>query len=345
MAVSISNVANDKASDISKSQPALRIEDRLSLELVIAFVGPVGSGVSTTVKEMKRQLEEVFDYKAEYIKISTIIEEYASEVGEPIPVGLEGSERIDKFQSVGNALREAYTPAYLADRVIERIALARRANDGFAKQDDGPSVPLQRRAAYLIDSLKSPAELTRLRDVYGDLFWAVTVFAPHEVRERRLKAAGSNDITIHHVMKRDEDENELTGQHVSQTAHLADYFIRNNTENIESLNKPVERFLQVIFRTNLHTPNADETGMMKAASAAIQSACLSRQVGAAIYSAAGELLGTGCNDVPRFGGGLYDSTTGEKADNRCFRWGTYAITTRESENWLKASPKQSPWVL
>jgi deoxycytidylate deaminase len=41
-------------------------------------------------------------------------------------------------------------------------------------------------------------------------------------------------------------------------------------------------------------------------------------VGAAIYAFDGDLRGVGCNDVPKFGGGLYGEQ-GE-ADHRCFRW-------------------------
>lgn len=45
--------------------------------------------------------------------------------------------------------------------------------------------------------------------------------------------------------------------------------------------------------------------MYAAASAARNSACLSRQVGAAVTSSTGELLSVGWNDVPQSGGGLY----------------------------------------
>ena len=45
--------------------------------------------------------------------------------------------------------------------------------------------------------------------------------------------------------------------------------------------------------------------MYAAASAARNSACLSRQVGAAVTSSTGELLAVGWNDVPQSGGGLY----------------------------------------
>jgi len=56
---------------------------------------------------------------------------------------------------------------------------------------------------------------------------------------------------------------------------------------------------------------------------------MSRQVGAAIISASGELIAVGRNDVPKFGGGLYseddqsvwDGKSIQDLDNRCFKWG------------------------
>jgi deoxycytidylate deaminase len=58
---------------------------------------------------------------------------------------------------------------------------------------------------------------------------------------------------------------------------------------------------------------------------------MSRQVGAAIVSEDGEMIAVGWNDVPRYGGGLYnedDQFTVDTArsnvvdkDNRCFKWG------------------------
>lgn len=120
-------------------------------------------------------------------------------------------------------------------------------------------------------------------------------------------------------MKRDQEEEEGFGQKVSKTAHLADYFIRNHRETQEPIRSGIDRFLEVLFSTALHTPTFEEQGMMKAAAAGIQSACMSRQVGAAIFSEKGELLGVGCNDVPMAGGGLYSESAPE--DNRCFKWG------------------------
>ncbi len=299
---------------------SLKVEDRGSLELVIAFVGPVGSGVSTTAEAMMAKLREEYGYDVEYIKMSSLIKDYSGDVGETIADNLDVNERIERYQSVGNKLREQKGSHYLVDRAIERIALSRVKNDGFIRTKDGVDVPIQKRSAYVIDSIKNPAEVMRLQQIYGDLFWLVTVFAPHNIRERRLKTMGLDDLMAGKVMKRDQDEDAQHGQKVSKTAHLADYFVRNHKDTQASMLASVGRFLEVVFSTKLHTPTFEEQGMMKAAAAGIQSACMSRQVGAAIYSSAKELLGVGCNDVPKAGGGLYNESMGDN-DNRCFRWG------------------------
>ncbi|MBN0371943.1 deoxycytidylate deaminase, partial [Pseudomonas aeruginosa] len=67
------------------------------------------------------------------------------------------------------------------------------------------------------------------------------------------------------------------------------------------------------------TPTADESGMYAAYSASLKSACLSRQVGAAIANKDGNVISLGWNDVPKFGGGLY--TADSVNDQRCIYHG------------------------
>jgi len=55
-------------------------------------------------------------------------------------------------------------------------------------------------------------------------------------------------------------------------------------------------------------PEKDEQGLYYADAAATSSACLSRQVGAAIMDGGGNILAVGKNDVPKAGGGLYDNS-------------------------------------
>jgi deoxycytidylate deaminase len=266
------------------------------------------------------RLTDDFDYEPFYIKVSGLIKEHAAAVGVNLNQQLTPTERVDEYQSAGNKLREK-KPTYLADRVIERINALRRENKGVLEQANAPDIPVQRRFAYIIDSLKNPAEVNRLRQIYGDLFWHVTVFAPDQVREKRLIANEIEEDAVRHIMKRDEQEGENTGQQVSKTAHLADYFIRNHSDVVDNVSPAVERFLDGVFGTKLLTPKQDESGMMKAASVAVRSACMSRQVGAAVFDKAGELIGVGCNDVPKSGGGLYSSDLPEAEDKRCYRWG------------------------
>jgi deoxycytidylate deaminase len=73
-----------------------------------------------------------------------------------------------------------------------------------------------------------------------------------------------------------------------------------------------------LLGNNLVRPTDAERGIFHAHAAALQSACLSRQVGAALFSPEGRLIATGTNDVPRFGGGIYSENT--SPDNRCFHW-------------------------
>lgn len=65
--------------------------------------------------------------------------------------------------------------------------------------------------------------------------------------------------------------------------------------------------------------------MYAAASAATNSACLSRQVGAAVTDAKGELLATGWNDVPKAFGDLYvtdlKNDPSNIYDKRCWNFG------------------------
>ena len=81
----------------------------------------------------------------------------------------------------------------------------------------------------------------------------------------------------------------------------------------------MSRYLAILFNVEVHTPTQDEEAMLGAMSAAAGSACLSRQVGAVIYSKAGELIGVGGNDVPKKGGGLYSAGHGQN-DHRCYKW-------------------------
>lgn len=287
-------------------------------ELVIGMVGAVGAGVSKTSSTLKKILEEEYGYAVKIIRASNIIVANASKTDTPNPATL-GSKRITDLQAIGTQLRNKFGEDYIAAKAVEQIALNRKVEGGYDESTHVPQ-PKKLRQATIIDSLKHPKESNLLRRVYGGIYWQSTVFAPEKIREARLSNIGVERADLPGIFTRDENDTDDHGQKVSKTAYKSDFFIRNDDANDERLKKVINRFLEIVFNISVHTPTKDEAGMYAAVSAASKSACLSRQVGAAIYSANGELVSVGWNDVPRAKGGLY-SVEDKADDHRCYKWG------------------------
>jgi deoxycytidylate deaminase len=294
------------------------LEDRLSPELVIGFVGPIGSGVTFVTKVFQKCLEENFGYEVIPYKLSDYIQSSAHLVGEAARRGWSKGQRVNSLQDIGNRLRRQFGRSFLVDRCVEKISES-RISAGKLKVNDGQTQSDSWRVVHMIDSLKNPSELKRLQQIYRDRFYCVTVFAPENVRQRRLEHLGYDGTDVASIFKRDEHEQDDDGQNVRDTAQLSDFFLRNDESNAKKIEEQVERFLEILFGVEIHSPTVEERGMAKAAAAAANSACMSRQVGAAIYDVSGELLSTGFNDVPKALGGLYPHEGG--LDHRCFKWG------------------------
>ncbi|MDZ7648455.1 MAG: hypothetical protein U5K54_15405 [Cytophagales bacterium] len=82
----------------------------------------------------------------------------------------------------------------------------------------------------------------------------------------------------------DDFEIDEFGQDVRNTFIEADFFFRVSKENLKVLSSKVARYLNIIFESDVVTPYNHEYAMYVAKSAAGNSACLSRQVGASIMS-------------------------------------------------------------
>ena len=311
----------------SVQTPAQAFEERISHELVVALVGPVGSGVSTAARDLHDILSQEYKYKVRpIIKLSEIISAEARRVL------IEKIERapLDKYittmQTIGNDLRKKFGGSYLVEKAVEEIAKFRKENGGCS--DNG--VPLVGRRAYILDSIKNLEELRLLRFLYGKTLLVVGVFAPDQIRKDRLQTLGADPESVRKIMDRDQSEVATFGQNTRKLFIESDLFICNDKKP-EELKRKLRRYLELVFDVRVHTPTRSESAMYEAASAAAQSACMSRQVGASIISCTGELIAVGRNDVPRVGGGLYvedDQFTVDDearvivdADNRCFKWG------------------------
>jgi deoxycytidylate deaminase len=308
--------------------------DRPTEELVIGMVGAVGAGVSMASEALRRMLDEEYGYDVTIVKASEIIKANSSKTIRGNPPD-SGAFRITSLQEIGTDLRKRFGEDYIAAKAIERIAASRSALGGYDETRKVPQ-PKKLRQATIIDSLKHPKETELLRRVYGGIYWQFTVFAPETIRETRLKALGIHKKDLAGIFTRDENDFEGDhGQKVSKTAYLSDFFVRNDGQNDVRLKSVLGRFLEIVFNVTVHTPTVDEAGMYAAVSAASKSACLSRQVGASIYSSVGELVSVGWNDVPKADGGLYSANDFE-ADHRCFKWaGKVCHNDRKKEELYK----------
>ena len=323
------NVSKDSGTSIIRE-----IENRQTEELIIAFCGPLGSGTSIVSKEVAK-LFASYKYTVELRKVSGLITDrigfvknalrsdiYIAEAGidpsQPIE-SMNKGQRIAFLQSAGNYLRRMASADILSQLAIKEIAL-KRTDDAQNMDQESPIPRKSRRKVTLIDSLKHPDEVKLLRIVYGNMFYLFGVLCPEEIRRKRLTDQKKIDQALAvKLMNRDKAEEEKYGQQLLKTLFQADLFIRNTKSNIDSISPNLNRFIKIILGEAPITPTKEESAMYFAQSASVRSGCLSRQVGAAIINDDGELISTGCNDVPKAGGGLYSAQDGDE-DNRCMNW-------------------------
>lgn len=306
-------IKTNKASNQSTTEnSASVIKNRQSQELFIALCGAVGSGVKNLSTALQAGLEQ-HGYHVEHIKLSALIIECSSEKLENLSCG--SFERYEKLQNLGDSLRQQYSNSIAAELAIQKITILREARFGDRSKPPVGPVKTKNKIAYIIDQVKHPEEIELLRIVYRNNFYLLGMLRTESERRSNLKEERMTELNISTLIERDRKASEKHGQQVEESLHKADFFIRN-IDLIDEISKSVDRFIKLVHGTNHITPTKDETGIYAAYSASLRSACLSRQVGAAITDDIGGVLSTGCNDVPRFGGGVYDTET--SADNRCF---------------------------
>lgn len=294
----------------------------LSLELIIGVVGYAGAGCSTACGRLEVLLQ-ADGYHVEVIKLSRLIPRHLGREDSPplahgLGAGISRFERAIRLQDLGDELRERHGHEAVAALAVAEIMALRHGDEaGSSKR------------AFILDSLKHSAEVDLLRKVYDQSFRLVAVHCERPTRETRLvgdnistaKYAGVESTRVLSYMERDEkDQGRKHGQQVRDAFYLADFFIDNNatSQSGETLNGDLCRFVSLLLGTGLVRPNKSERAMYHAHAAALQSSCLSRQVGAALVATDGAIVSTGTNDVPKFGGGVYDEDS--HSDHRCFAW-------------------------
>jgi deoxycytidylate deaminase len=289
---STANIRGKTAGDV--------VKETMANHLYIAFCGPIGSGLSSASETLKTSLEKR-NYTVEIIKLSGFIETFVK-----IPHNLDNYELTNKLMSEGNMLREKYDGHILATLAISHIQKWRKDHSGEPIQGT--------KHCFIIDSIKNKSELELFRLIYRDSFYLIGVFMNEDDRKHNLVKKGMRDEEAQKLITRDYDENVSTGQSVKSVFYQSDYFVRYIDHH--QISKSLDRFVSLIVSRETITPTIHERAMNAAWVASVNSACRSRQVGAALVSSDGTILSTGWNDVPKFGGGLYHSD--DEEDKRCF---------------------------
>lgn len=288
-------------------------------ELFIGLIAPLGVELEEVVDALKAAFKGV-GYECYEVRMSALLQGVPAVASQLPPASAPEDDRIEKYMNAADNLRQIVgSGAVLVNLAMAKLKDWRTSNDGAAKP-----VP---RTVIIFNSLKHPDEVHALRKIYGEAFFAISIFTPTRARVETLsrRIARSRRATPDEyvseaarlVEKDAEGPSAKLGQNVEGAFPLGDVFVRGEHACVRS---EIARLTDVLFSDPFRTPTIDECGMFQAKAAALRSADLSRQVGAAVCDGDGSIIATGCNDVPKPGGGMY--WEGEQPDRRDFTLGS-----------------------
>jgi hypothetical protein len=209
-------------------------------EFVFAVVGHVGSGTSEIANSLKALLEADGVAKGKFdVTILTareVIGEWAGGAGEAMPTtGRDDLQTVTAFQDLGDKMRYSTGDyAAVAKDLALRVRALRATKTGIDDPGDGPVRPDGARRAYILDSIRHPAEVDLLRHIYQEPFVLIGVVCEERRRLARLvkKYKNAGELDAKAFMKRDAKAAEKYGQRVSDAFHLSDFFVDNTVDRL-----------------------------------------------------------------------------------------------------------------
>ncbi len=302
-------------------------------ELYFGIVKATGVDHRATTAELRAQLER-YGYTVCAISMSSWLRRIKRYAIEHPGVDRKPKDLARQMQQTdaANHLREK-TDLHdaLARFAAFEIAAARhRIMNEQGQSETGVKI------AYIVTTFALSAEVELFRDLYGERFFLIALFASdttrrwlleeyarrsglsghekHEAVDFLLRSGQQNQAVPKSIVK-----NGLKGisgtapktyrQDVSGTYKDADLFLRvhSATSGLEQTadGEEIARLLRVVHGAPVEAVRTDERGIAHAFAAAASSLVLARQVGAAIISTRGDVIATGYNEVPRPGGSQY----------------------------------------
>jgi len=287
-------------------------------EIIVGLVGAAGTDLHTAANAVKGALGP-YGYKGVDIRLSALMREVRG--GSFLKNKVNEDTRILRHMDAGDSIRDkAQRNDAIAGLAIGYVSEYRKEHS-----EEAPAL----NTAFVLDSLKHPAEVETMRRIYGERFTLISVHSPTGARLDVLKKriatsrgtpekASDFKAAAEKIMKRDEhDDDHGFGQNVREAFIEGDVYI--STQEGAEFQSSIERYFGLFFGNPFLTPTQDEYAMFQTHAAALRSADLSRQVGAAICTSEGQIIAVGCNEVPKAFGGQY--WPGDKPDGRDFELG------------------------
>lgn len=213
------------------------------------------------------------------------------------------------FQQIGDNLRQYGTFITdlscksssniftISERINQFIKIIKSYNDTYLKQP----------TYIVIDAFRNPFEIMYFKERYSG-FYLIAVNADEEhIKDRLYKNLDMSKNEIEEQSKKEnpsdslESLNNFISQNIQACIQKADIHIANNglssNNNHHELYGQLIKYISLIQHPGLITPSLDEKMMQIAYTAKLNSACLSRQVGAAITNENNSLKAIGWNSV------------------------------------------------
>ncbi len=217
-----SPVAKIEATSPSGKQSRALVTEEKANELIFAVVGHVGSGTTAVADALKALLVEGKDdvkYDVHILKAREVILDWAKSKDKVLPP----DDRTDlnvvtKLQDLGDEMRrESDDNAVVARSLVGRVRRTRADIVGEDSLSDKPITPDGKPRAYILDSIRHPAEVHLLRHVYQDAFVLIGVVCDEDVRQERItnKYKNAGGALAREFMQRDARAKPAHGQRVS----------------------------------------------------------------------------------------------------------------------------------
>src|SRR5579859_247781 len=259
---------------------------RRRAELVFGLVYGVGTEPDKVVRVLEDYLKQ-FDYSPRVFRISDYLRSL------DLGIEFDDSSRAELMHALMYAGDEARRRTG-ADNILAVSAINDILDNRLTDERGEPVASFN--VAHIIRSMKRPEEVALLRTLYRPGFFLIGIASDDDAQESFLtKRSGLTGEEALDVIARDRDDQKTHGQRTRDTFYLSDVFLELRESRYEL---QLERFLELVFGRPFITPTKEENAMFMAYASAARSAQLGRQVGAAIATPDGSVIGVGFNEVP-----------------------------------------------